>query len=226
MITVDKFWEQCNETCKEFIRGGHNPASLFTQNCAIVYTAMKCIYDERRRDGSIDDDGDIGVRKSGLGKSIDDGCGRVRMRVPGEGVPEAARGQREEEGGQGEEGGEEGKKEEQAMSDLCHMRKMERGRVLYCLDYLMRSLNDEEAQAIWLEKGCEDGLMTDRNFLIEDQVEDHAELVESQQQLDEFVALAARTLFREVYPYAWAFLRCQSNKKFDELMRPERCVLT
>lgn len=112
------------------------------------------------------------------------------------------------------------------MSDLCHMRKMERGRILYCLDYLMRSLNDEEAQAIWLEEGCEDGLMTDRNFLTEDQVEDHAELVESQQQLDEFVALAARTLFREVYPDAWAFLKDHFNHKFDELMKPEMCVLT
>ena len=112
------------------------------------------------------------------------------------------------------------------MSDLCHMRQMERGRVLYCLDYLMRSLNDEEAQAIWLEEGCEDGLMADRNFLTEDQVEDHAELVESQQQLDEFVALAARTLFSEVYPKAWSFLKDQPWRKFEDLMQPERCVLT
>ena len=106
------------------------------------------------------------------------------------------------------------------------MRKMERGRVLYCLDYLMRSLNDEEAQAIWLEEGCEDGLMTDRNFLTEDQVEDHAELVESQQQLDEFVALAARTLFREVFPKAWEFLMKQPQEVRDYISKYERCVLT
>ena len=111
------------------------------------------------------------------------------------------------------------------MSDLCHMRKMERGRVLYCLDYIIRSLNDEEAQAPWLEEGCEDGLITDRNFLTEDQVKDHAELVESQQQLDEFVALAARTLFSEVYPKAWQFIQDQFEHKLKELMEPERCVL-
>ena len=105
------------------------------------------------------------------------------------------------------------------------MRKMERGRVLYCLDYIIRSLNDEEAKAPWLEEGCEDGLITDRNFLTEDQVEDHAELVESQQQLDEFVALAARTLFSEVYPKAWQFLQDQFKHKLKELMEPERCVL-
>lgn len=112
------------------------------------------------------------------------------------------------------------------MSDLCHMRQMERGRILYCLDYLMRSLNDEEAQAVWLEEGCEDGLMADRNFLTEDQVEDHAELVDSQQQLDEFVALAARTLFSEVYPKAWRYLQDQSEQNVKYLMTPERCILT
>ena len=111
------------------------------------------------------------------------------------------------------------------MSDLCHMRKMERGRVLYCLDYIIRSLNDEYAQEVWLANGVPDGTMCDKNFLTEEQVEDHAEFVDSQAQLDDFVALAARTLFSEVYPDAWKFLTDQFKHKFDELMRPERCVL-
>ena len=226
MITADEFWAMCNDTCKDLMRKGHTPASLFTQNCAIAYTAMKCMKNGRSGKESIDDDGNFGVRRAGMGKPDDNGRGRIRMRKPGGGVHKAPQVERKAEGGQGQEGGEEGKAEEQAMSDLCHMRKMERGRVLYCLDYMMRSLNDEEAQAIWLEEGCEDGLITDRNFLTEDQVEGHAELVESQQQLDEFVALAARTLFKEVYPDAWAFLKDQFKHKFDELMRPERCVLT
>lgn len=111
------------------------------------------------------------------------------------------------------------------MSDLCHMRKIERGRVLYCLDYIMRSLNDEYAQNVWLANGVPDGTMCDKNFLTEEQVEDHAEFVESQQQLDEFVALAARTLFSEVYPKAWKFLQDQFEHKLKDLMEPERCVL-
>ena len=112
------------------------------------------------------------------------------------------------------------------MSDLCHMRKMERGRVLYCLDYIIRSLNDEYAQEVWLANGVPDGTMCDKNFLTEEQVEDHAEFVDYQAQLDDFVALAARTLFSEVYPDAWKFLTDQFKHKFDELMRPERCVLS
>lgn len=112
------------------------------------------------------------------------------------------------------------------MSDLCHMRKMERGRILYCLDYLIRSLNDEEAQAIWLEEGCEDGLMTDRNFLTEDQVEDHAELVESPNDLDEYIGLATKILFREVFPKAWEILMKQPQEVKDSFSKYERCVLT
>ena len=112
------------------------------------------------------------------------------------------------------------------MSDLCHMRKMERGRVLYCLDYIMRSLNDEEAQEKWLEEGCADGLITDRNFLTADQVEDHSEFVDSQAQLDDYVALAAKILFSEVFPKAWRHLSSlDPNVKF-EIFTPERCVLT
>jgi len=103
---------------------------------------------------------------------------------------------------------------------------MERGRILYCLDYLMRSLNDEEAQATWLEEGCEDGTLSDRNFLTYEQVEDHAELVGSQQELDGFIALAAKILFSEVYPNAWRFLHERSEDVVKYLMTPERCVLT
>jgi len=227
MITVDEFWAMCNDTCKELMRKGHAPSTLFTQNCAIAYTAMKCMQNGRRlNERTNDDDGNLGVCRAEPWESDDNGRGRIRMQKPSEGVPEAPRGKREAEGGQGPEGGEEGKAEEQAVSDLCHMRKIDRGRILYCLDYLMRSLNDENAQATWLEEGCVDGLITDRNLLTEGQVEDHAEFVDSQAQLDDFVALAARTLFREVYPDAWTFLKDQFKHKFDELMTPERHILT
>ena len=112
------------------------------------------------------------------------------------------------------------------MSDLCEMRKMERGRVLYCLDYIIRILNDEYAHEPWLAEGVPDGTMSERNFLIDWQVEDHAELVDSQKELDEFVALAAKILFSEAYPKAWRFLQDQDDSKLKELMKPERCVLT
>lgn len=112
------------------------------------------------------------------------------------------------------------------MSDLCHMRKMERGRVLYCLDYIMRSLNDEDAQDHWLIDGVPDSTINDRNFLTEEQVEDHADLVDSQQELDGFVALAAKILFSEVYPKAWSLLAETFDNKLEELLTPERCVLT
>lgn len=225
MISADEFREKCNGVFEELVKK-KGRTTLFTQNCAIAYTALKLINERIAQNECVDyNDGNLRVRREELGKPNDDGRRCVRCKCV-HGVQEEARGEQKDQVGQGQEGGEEGKAEEQAMSDLCHMRKMERGRVLYCLDYIMRSLNDEEAQAIWLEEGCEDGIMTDRNFLTEDQVEDHAELVESQQQLDEFVALAARTLFSEVYPDAWAFLKDQFKHKFDELMRPERCVLT
>lgn len=112
------------------------------------------------------------------------------------------------------------------MSDLCHMRQMERGRILYCLDYLMRSLNDEYAHEHWISDGVPDGTLSDKNFLTDEQVDDHAELVDSQQELDGFIALAAKILFSEVYPKAWRFLQDQSEHKVKDLMTPERCILT
>ena len=227
MIGFDEFFNRCQDNLKNLVKNGQMAASLFTQNCAIAYTIIELEEHRREHDKRGNDKTfcDNVVRIDGMGKPDRDvvGCVRDERRQV---VQEEARDQQEEKDGHGQKGGKKGKAEEQTMSDLCHMRKMERGRILYCLDYLMRSLNDEDAQAIWLDEGCKDGLMTDRNFLTEDQVEDHAELVESQQQLDEFVALAAGTLFSEVYPDAWAFLKDQFKHKFDELMRPERCVLS
>lgn len=226
MISADEFWEKCNVVYEGLVKKGRSAYSPFTQTCSVVYTALRLIKEGSRMNERVDDnDGNICVRGKELGKPNDDGRRCVRCKCV-HGVQEEARGEQTDQVGQGQEGCEESATEEQAMSDLCHMRQMERGRILYCLDYLMRSLNDEEAQAIWLEEGCEDGLITDRNFLTEEQVEDHAEFVDSQAQLDDFVALAARTLFSEVYPDAWAFLKDQFKHKFDELMRPERCVLT
>lgn len=225
MITVDEFWAMCNDTCKELMRKGHTPAALFTQNCAIVYTAMKCMQNGRRGNESIDDDGNRGVCLAELGESDGDGGGRVRNEH-GEGVQEEARDQQDEKGGQGQKGGEEGKAEEQAMSDLCRMRKIERGRVLYCLDYIIRSLNDEDAQYRWLSDGVPDGMIDDKNILTEEQVEGHAEFVDSQQQLDEYVALAAKILFSEAFPKAWARLTILDPHTKRDLFEPERCVLT
>lgn len=112
------------------------------------------------------------------------------------------------------------------MSDLAHMRQMERGRVLYCLDYLMRCLNDEESQVAWLTDGCPDGTLDGSNYLTEDQVEFHADFVETQQELDEFVALAAKILFREVYPGAWHVIAGLPEDVRAEVLKPERCVVT
>ena len=227
MIGIDEFWNRCQDNLKKLMKNGRMVTSLYTQNCAIAYTIMELEehrreHDQRGNDKTVCDNV---VRIDGMGKPDRDvvGCVRDERRQV---VQEEARDQQEEKCGQGQEGGEEGKAEEQAMSDLCHMRKMERGRVLYCLDYIMRSLNDEYAQEGWISNGVPDGTMCDKNFLTEEQVEDHAEFVDSQAQLDDFVALAARTLFSEVYPDAWAFLKDQFKNKFDELMRPERCVLT
>ena len=112
------------------------------------------------------------------------------------------------------------------MSDLCRMRKIERGRVLYCLDYIIRSLNDEDAQYRWLSDGVPDGMIDDKNILTEEQVEGHAEFVDSQQQLDEYVALAAKILFSEAFPKAWARLTILDPHTKRDLFEPERCVLT
>ena len=83
-----------------------------------------------------------------------------------------------------------------------------------------------ELPAIWLEEGCEDGLITDRNFLTEDQVEYHAELVESQDDLDGYIGLATKILFREVFPKAWEILMKKPQEVKDYIFRYERCVLT
>ena len=109
---------------------------------------------------------------------------------------------------------------------LDDKRKLERGRVAYCLDFLMRSLNDENVQAAWLCNGIPDGTMTDANFLEDSQVEDHAEYVCSQDELDEYVALAARILFGEVYPSAFRYIMELPFELRDKLMKKARCVLT
>lgn len=227
MISADEFWEKCNGVFEELVKKkGRTPYSMFTQNCAIAYTALKLIDERIAKNECVDyNDGNLRVRREKLGKPNDDGRRCVRCKCV-HGVQEEARGEQTDQVGKGSEGGEEGKAEEQAMSDLCHMRQIERGRILYCLDYLMRSLNDEYAHEPWLTEGVPDGTMSERNFLIDWQVEDHAELVGSQKELDGFIALAARILFSEVYPKAWRFLQDQFEHKVKELMTPERCILT
>jgi hypothetical protein len=203
------------------------PTSL-TLFAAIAYTQMEWEEDRRKNAQSKNDnDGrNLVVRTDGMGGSDGDGCGRIRRQEVVDDMQKEARDQQENQGEQSQEGCEESAAEEQAMSDLCHMRKMERGRILYCLDYLMMSLNDEYAHEPWLTDGVPDGTMSDRNFLTDEQVEDHAELVDSQQELDGFIALAAKILFSEVYPKAWSFLNDQPWRKFNDLMNPERCILT
>ena len=227
MISAEEFWEKCNGVFEELVKKkGRTPYSMFTQNCAIAYAALKLIDERIAKNECVDyNDGNLHVRMEELVKPNDDGSRCVRCKCV-HGVQEEARGEQTDQVGQCSEGGEESAAEEQEMSDLCHMRKMERGRVLYCLDYIMRSLNDEETQAIWLEEGCEDGLITDRNFLTEDQVEYHAELVESQDDLDGYIGLATKILFREVFPKAWEILMKKPQEVKDYIFRYERCVLT
>jgi len=227
MKSLHEFWMECQDNAMRLQAAEPASLTLFGQFAAIAYTQMKWIEDRRNnaQSGNDKDGRNLVVRIDRMGEPDGDGQGRVRNEH-GEGVQEEARDQQDEKGGQGQEGGEKGEAEEQKMSDLCHMRKMERGRILYCLDYIMRSLNDEYAQGPWLSDGVPDGTLSERNFLTDEQVEDHAELVESQDELDSFMALAAKILFGEVFPKAMRFIwtNCD-HEKINELFTAERRVL-
>ena len=225
MRSLHEFWLDCQDNAMRLQAAEPTSLTLFA---AIAYTQMEWEEDRRKNAQSKNDnDGrNLVVRTDGMGGSDGDGCGRIRRQEVVDDMQKEARDQQENQGGQSQEGCEESAAEEQAMSDLCQMRKMERGRILYCLDYLMRSLNDEYAHEPWISDGVPDGTLSDRNFLTDEQVDDHAELVDSQQELDGFIALAAKILFSEVYPKAWRFLQDQSEHKVKDLMTPERCILT
>ena len=226
MRSLHEFWKECQDNAMRLKAA--EPTSL-TMYAAIADTQMEWIEEDRRKNAQSGNNKvgrNLVVCIDGMGGSDGDGCGRIRRQEVADDMQKEARDQQENQGGQSQEGCEESAAEEQAMSDLCHMRQMERGRILYCLDYLMRSLNDEYAHEPWLTEGVPDGTMSDRNFLTDEQVEDHAELVDSQQELDGFIALAAKILFSEVYPKAWRFLQDQFDHKVKELMTPERCILT
>lgn len=228
MKSLYEFWMECQDNAMGLQAAEPTSLTLFGQFAAIAYTQMKWTEDRRKNaQSSVRKNGrNLVVRIDGMGRPDGDGCGRIRRQDVADDLQKAARDQQDEKGGQGQEGGEKGEAEEQAMSDLCHMRKMERGRVLYCLDYIMRSLNDEYAQGPWLSDGVPDGTLSERNFLTDEQVEDHAELVKSQDELDSFIALAAKILFGEVFPKAMRFIwtNCD-HEKINELFTAERRVL-
>jgi len=82
-----------------------------------------------------------------------------------------------------------------------------RASLLYCMDYIMRALDDEEAISGWLANGVPDGTFEDKNELTDEQVKDFADLEVDQCDFDEMVAEFVSTLFVETFPKAYRTMR-------------------
>lgn len=101
-------------------------------------------------------------------------------------------------------------------------RKKSRASILYCLDYLMHSLNDEEAAVPWLESGVPDGTYQGSKNLTGLQLKEYECIDDGPEEFDRMAALASRILFREFYPEAYEKAFCNP----DDKDKYERKVLT
>lgn len=105
---------------------------------------------------------------------------------------------------------------------------VERGRVMYCLEYIIRRMIDSGAHVPWSAYGVPSGMFDNDKFLTAEQVSGHSELVKTQEDLDRFVSLAAVIIFKEAFPRAWDNLMSlgrQSGRIVDPIGAPERCVI-
>lgn len=83
------------------------------------------------------------------------------------------------------------------MSDIAESRRRSRAEVLYCLDILLRHLNDEEAITPWLYNGVPDG--TVENWPTEEQVEPFLDFVDDEKAFEDMVGLGLSILNRECF---------------------------
>lgn len=81
------------------------------------------------------------------------------------------------------------------MSELAIQRRRSRAEVLYCLDVLLRHLDDENALTSWLTLGVPDGTLG--KWPSDEQVEPFLDFAEDEQEFDELVLTALRILRRE-----------------------------
>lgn len=72
-----------------------------------------------------------------------------------------------------------------------------RARLLYCMDFIMHHMADDEAASPWLSDGVPDGLFQESQ---PPPAEEYENIVVSDEEFDEHVALFTRTLVGEVYP--------------------------
>lgn len=82
----------------------------------------------------------------------------------------------------------------------CKRELWSRARVLYCIDYLMHSLNDEEAMVPWLRNGIPDGTLDQDMDITNAQARPYLDYAGNQDEFNEYVALMVRVLLSEVYP--------------------------
>lgn len=83
------------------------------------------------------------------------------------------------------------------MSEISESRHHSRAEILYCLDILLRHLNDEEALLPWLSDGAPDG--TVENWPTEEQVEPFLDFADDEEAFEDMVGLGLSILNRECF---------------------------
>ena len=86
------------------------------------------------------------------------------------------------------------------------LEKGRRARLIYCLDYIMHALNDEEDISSWLQNHVPDGTMYIGGDLTDYQVAGFADLDVGQEAFDQMVAEFVATLFAHTFPRQFDFL--------------------
>lgn len=83
------------------------------------------------------------------------------------------------------------------MSEISEGRRRSRAEILYCLDILLRHLNDEEALLPWLCNGVPDGTVED--YPSEKQTEPYLDFVDDAEEFEDMVSLGLSILNRECF---------------------------
>lgn len=91
--------------------------------------------------------------------------------------------------------------------------KMNRAKILYCLDFLMRSLNDEDELDAWFALGVPDGTLEEAGDLTSGQVTPYLDMVESEDDWEAFVSLFAFAIARQAFGNVHALQNVVSHPK-------------
>lgn len=88
-----------------------------------------------------------------------------------------------------------------------------RAKILYCIDFLMRSLNDEDELDVWFSLGVPDGTLEEAGDLHPTHWHPYLDMVEDEDEWESFVSLFVFALARQAFGNIHALQNVVSHPK-------------